>query len=111
MPEGPRLSRPRRAPERGIRGDAGGPGPAPGGARDRPAPGRPAQHDADPDLWMYEGALSFVTTLCSSHRDSPYKRECGRQNDRRPSSRIPTFDQKPTRSPPRRTSGEIRLSL
>ena len=30
-----------------------------------------------------EGARSFVTTIRSSDRDSPYKRERGRENDRR----------------------------
>ena len=38
-------------------------------------------------LWIYEGALSFVTGICCIYRDSPYKREWGRDNDRRPSSR------------------------
>ena len=28
-------------------------------------------------LWIYEGALSFVTVICVSCRDSPYKREWG----------------------------------
>ena len=37
-----------------------------------------------------EGALSFVTNMCHSYRDSPYKRELGRCNDRRPSSK-PAF--------------------
>jgi hypothetical protein len=35
----------------------------------------------------YEGALSFVTRISCNYRDSPYKRECGRKNDRRPSSK------------------------
>ena len=48
---------------------------------------------ADRPVWICEGALSLVTTICSFHRDSPYKRECGRQNYRRPSS-------KPTASAP-----------
>ena len=34
-----------------------------------------------------EGALSFVTAICSSYMDSPYKRERARENDRRPSSK------------------------
>ena len=34
-----------------------------------------------------EGALSFVTTMCSSYRDYPYKRGWGMQNDRGPSSK------------------------
>jgi hypothetical protein len=34
-----------------------------------------------------EGALSFVTTTYPSYRDSPYKREWGRHNDERPSSK------------------------
>jgi hypothetical protein len=50
MTEGPRLSRPRA---RGAAGHARG--------RD--------------GLWIYEGALSFLTTICSSYGDSPYKRE------------------------------------
>jgi hypothetical protein len=32
-----------------------------------------------------EGALPFVATICHSYRDSQYKRERGRHNDRRPS--------------------------
>jgi hypothetical protein len=31
-------------------------------------------------------ALSFVTTICSTYRESLYKREMGRQNDRMPST-------------------------
>jgi hypothetical protein len=38
-------------------------------------------------LWVYEGALSFVTKICSSNRESPYKMRMGRQNDKRPSSK------------------------
>ena len=33
---------------------------------------------------IYEGALSFVTTICSSNRDSAYKTRTRMQNDRRP---------------------------
>jgi hypothetical protein len=36
---------------------------------------------------IYEGALSFVTTICSSNGESPYKMRMGRQNDKRPSSK------------------------
>ena len=46
---------------------------------------------------IYEGALSFVTGMRCTYRDSPYKRECGRYNDRRPSS-------KPARKAPRSTA-------
>ena len=46
-----------------------------------------AQLLAAPRPALYEGALSFGTTMCSSNRDSPYKQEWGWQNDRRPSSK------------------------
>jgi hypothetical protein len=46
-----------------------------------------AQPVRQPGLCTRKGALSFVTTICSSYRESPYKRECGRENDRRPSSK------------------------
>ena len=36
---------------------------------------------------VYEGVLSFVTTVCSSNRESPHKLRMGRQNDKRPSSK------------------------
>jgi hypothetical protein len=43
---------------------------------------------ADPrGLLIYEGALSFGTGMRCIYRDFPYKRECGRHNDRRPSSK------------------------
>jgi hypothetical protein len=37
--------------------------------------------------WIHEGALLFVTEICFTYRDDPYKRELGRENDRRPSSK------------------------
>ena len=33
-----------------------------------------------------EGALALAAFICCTHRDYPYKREYGRENDRRPSS-------------------------
>jgi hypothetical protein len=50
-----------------------------------PAEDRGARRRADGPV--YEGALSFVTTIRSSRRDSPYKIEWGRENCRRPSSK------------------------
>jgi hypothetical protein len=44
----------------------------------RAPPARPAR--------TYEGTLLFVTGISCNYRDSPYKRERGRQNDRGPSS-------------------------
>jgi hypothetical protein len=38
-------------------------------------------------LYIAEGALSFVTAICGTYRDSPYKREWGTEYDRRPSSK------------------------
>ena len=38
------------------------------------------------ELDLDEGVLSFVTFIYCNHRDSPYERECGRDNDGRPSS-------------------------
>jgi hypothetical protein len=38
-------------------------------------------------LFSYEGARSFVTDICCTGRDSPYKRDMGRHNDKRPSSK------------------------
>jgi hypothetical protein len=38
-------------------------------------------------LRVDEGGVSFVTAMCYPYRDSPYKREWGRGNDRRPSSK------------------------
>ena len=39
-------------------------------------------------LFSYEGARSFVTDISCNYRDSPYKREWGRQNDEIPSSKL-----------------------
>jgi hypothetical protein len=36
---------------------------------------------------VYEGALLFVADISCTYRDSPYKGEWGRDNDRRPSSK------------------------
>jgi hypothetical protein len=38
-------------------------------------------------LCINEGALSLATTICCIYMDSPYKLECGRENDKRPSSK------------------------
>ena len=38
-------------------------------------------------LRMDEGALPFVTFMWCTYRGCPYKREWGRENDRRPSSK------------------------
>jgi hypothetical protein len=45
------------------------------------------QRDAGGGLCTYEGSLSFVTVIYFLYRDSPYKRERGRYDDRRPSSK------------------------
>ena len=39
------------------------------------------------ELCVDEGALSSVTVVCFPYRDSPNKREWGRHNDGRPSSK------------------------
>jgi hypothetical protein len=36
-------------------------------------------------LFSYEGARSFVTDICCTYGDSPYKMDMGRHNDGRPS--------------------------
>jgi hypothetical protein len=42
---------------------------------------------ARPGLRIDEGALSFVTSFCFTYGYSPYKRECGMNNGKRPSSK------------------------
>ena len=37
--------------------------------------------------WIHEGALLFVAGICCNYKDSTYKRELERDNDRRPSSK------------------------
>ena len=99
MTEGPRRSRPRAVPLRADvprpHDDGGAPGLAgvegllgvlarAGAVGVRRADGPPRVLDG---LRIYEGALSLFTTICCVYRDSPYKREGGRDNDRRPSSK------------------------
>ena len=74
MTEGPRLSRPLLDHFELVEGEGRRPGGAAG-----------ATECGEVMSCTDEGALSFVTTVCSSYRDSPYKPERGRQNDRRPS--------------------------
>jgi hypothetical protein len=38
-------------------------------------------------LFSYEGARSFVTDICCTSGDYPYKRDMGRHNDKMPSSK------------------------
>ena len=45
------------------------------------------EHDVLVKACTYEGALSFITTICSSNRESPSKMRMGRHNDKRPSSK------------------------
>jgi hypothetical protein len=57
------------------------------GPRLRPLPQHLAEVQLAAGLCTDEGARSFVTGMCCIHRDSPYKRECERENDGRPSSK------------------------
>ena len=80
MTKYPRLSRPRRDRARLGGRRAGGCALRVGTRRLRPPHHRGGLREeagrlGPDDLWVYEGALSFATTICSSHRDSPYERE------------------------------------
>jgi hypothetical protein len=58
---------------------------APGGRRGWP---RRSRRSARGLCCVDEGALSFVTAICFSYGDFPYKIECGRENCSRPSSKL-----------------------